>query len=172
MNNKQIILNNYLKLLRNSRQLLTNQDITLIRKAFTIVIENSHEGKKISEQEFLHILDVTLIVVNEIGLGRTSIICTLLYLSVQRNLISLEQLNSMFGAKVVQIVKGLTDISNIYQTKKLSDTDNFRKLLLTFAEDIRVQLIFLAEKLYSLHFFKKFISSLCNIGSPPLIVIC
>ena len=65
-------------------------------------------------------------------------------------MITLEQIREMFGEKVEQIIKGLKDISHIYATQRIVNSENFRKLLLSFAEDIRVQLIFLAEKLYAL----------------------
>ena len=70
--------------------------------------------------------------------------------TVEKDILPLEEVKNMFGGKVWQITKGLKDISHIYATQRIVDSENFRKLLLSFAEDIRVQLIFLAEKLYAL----------------------
>lgn len=77
-------------------------------------------------------------------------ICALLHQSVEKEQIRLDTVTDIFGQKVAQILEGLKNISHIYATQKIVDSENFRKLLLSFAQDIRVQLIFLAEKLYAL----------------------
>lgn len=107
-------------------------------------------ASELNYQEIIRILDITLIITQEIGLGRTSIICAMIHKTVEKDMLTLDQIREMFGYKVWQIVKGLKEISHIYATQKIVDSENFRKLLLSFAEDIRVQLIFLAEKLYAL----------------------
>lgn len=91
-------------------------------------------------------MDITLIITQEIGLGRTSIICAMLHKTVEKEMITLEQIREMFGEKVEQIIKGLKDISHIYATQRIVNSENFRKLLLSFAEDIRVQLILPGRK--------------------------
>ncbi|MFR5703328.1 MAG: HD domain-containing protein [Eubacterium ramulus] len=122
----------------------------MIRKAFKIAIQNETEASELNYQEIVRILDITLIITQEIGLGRTSIICAMLHKTVEKEMITLEQSGRCSGEKVEQIIKGLKDISHIYATQRIVNSENFRKLLLSFAEDIRVQLIFLAEKLYAL----------------------
>ena len=144
---RPIILSKYTAVLKSCRNLISSEDIRLIRKAFKIAIQNETEA---SDQEIVRILDITLIITQEIGLGRTSIICAMLHKTVEKEMITLEQIREMFGEKVEQIIKGLKDISHIYATQRIVNSENFRKLLLSFAEDIRVQLIFLAEKLYAL----------------------
>ena len=74
----------------------------------------------------------------------------MLHKTVEKEMLSHQQVREMFGDKVWQIIKGLKDISHIYATQRIVNSENFRKLLLSFAEDIRVQLIFLAEKLHAL----------------------
>ncbi|WP_068689288.1 RelA/SpoT family protein [Culturomica massiliensis] len=143
---------------KSCRNLLSEEDIRLVEKAFTIAIQNGTPPETSSdvtpvllpEQEVTRILDIAYIVTSEIGLGRTSLICALLHQSVEKEQIRLDTVTDIFGQKVAQILEGLKNISHIYATQKIVDSENFRKLLLSFAQDIRVQLIFLAEKLYAL----------------------
>ena len=147
---KPVILNKYTAILKSCRNLITKEDIRQIRNAFKIAIQNEAKAEKLNYREIIRILDITLIITQEIGLGRTSIICAMLHKTVEQDLLTPEQIREMFGEKVWQIIRGLKDISHIYATQRIVDSENFRKLLLSFAEDIRVQLIFLAEKLYAL----------------------
>lgn len=147
---KPVILNKYTAILKSCRNLITKEDIRQIRNAFKIAIQNEAKAEKMNYREIIRILDITLIITQEIGLGRTSIICAMLHKTVEQDLLTPEQIREMFGEKVWQIIRGLKDISHIYATQRIVDSENFRKLLLSFAEDIRVQLIFLAEKLYAL----------------------
>ncbi len=147
---RPIILSKYTAVLKSCRNLITREDIRQIRQAFKIAIKNESNASELNYQEIVKILDITLIITQEIGLGRISIICAMLHKTVEKEMLSLEQVEEMFGQKVGQIIKGLKEISHIYATQQIVDSENFRKLLLSFAEDIRVQLIFLAEKLYAL----------------------
>lgn len=147
---RPLILSKYTSVLKSCRNLISVEDIRQIRQAFKIAIKNESDASKLNYQEIIRILDITLIITQEIGLGRTSIICAMLHKAVEKDMLTLEQVRDMFGEKVGQIIRGLKEISHIYATQKIVDSENFRKLLLSFAEDIRVQLIFLAEKLYAL----------------------
>ena len=147
---KPLILSKYTHVLKSCRNLISGEDIKQIRQAFKIAIQNEVNASELNYQEIIRILDITLIITQEIGLGRTSIICAMIHKTVEKDMLTLDQIREMFGHKVWQIVKGLKEISHIYATQKIVDSENFRKLLLSFAEDIRVQLIFLAEKLYAL----------------------
>lgn len=147
---RSLILSKYTSVLKSCRNLISSDDIKQIRQAFKFAIQNATIAEQLDYREILKILDITLIITQEIGLGRTSIICAMLHKAVEKEMLSLEQIKEMFGDKVWQIIKGLKDISHIYATQRIVNSENFRKLLLSFAEDIRVQLIFLAEKLYAL----------------------
>ncbi len=147
---RSIIVKKYSSVLKSCRNLISSEDIRQIRQAFQIAIQNESKASTLNYQEIIRILDITLIITQEIGLGRISIICAMLHRTVEEGMLSLEKIRQMFGEKVWQIIKGLQDISHIYATQKIVNSENFRKLLLSFAEDIRVQLIFLAEKLYAL----------------------
>lgn len=145
-----IILEKYNAVLKSCRNLISREDLQMIRRAFKIVLRNEMEAAEPNYEDIIRILDITLIITQEIGLGRTSIICAMVHKIVEQDSLTIAQIEEMFGAKVCQIIRGLKDISHIYATQKIVDSENFRKLLLSFAEDIRVQLIFLAEKLYAL----------------------
>lgn len=147
---RSLILNKYTALLKSCKNLVTKEDIRQIRKAFKIAIQNEAYASELNYQEIIRILDIALIITQEIGLGRTSIICAMLHKTVEKDILSKEQIKELFGSKVWLIINGLKDISHIYATQRIVDSENFRKLLLSFAEDIRVQLIFLAEKLHAL----------------------
>lgn len=140
---KQMTREEKYRALRNScRNLLSPEDIQLFQQACEIASRD--------EENIDRILDTAFIITTEIGLGKTSLICTLLHPKVEEEFISLEEVRSRFGEKIAQILNGLKEISKIYATREIVDSENFRKLLLSFAEDVRVQLIFLAEKLYAL----------------------
>ena len=72
---RPIILSKYTAVLKSCRNLISSEDIRLIRKAFKIAIQNETEASELNYQEIVRILDITLIITQEIGLGRTSIIC-------------------------------------------------------------------------------------------------
>ena len=127
---RPIILSKYTAVLKSCRNLISSEDIRLIRKAFKIAIQNETEASELNYQEIVRILDITLIITQEIGLGRTSIICAMLHKTVEKEMITLEQIREMFGEKVEQIIKGLKDISHIYATQRIVNSENFRKLLL------------------------------------------
>ncbi len=147
---RPIVIRKYATVLKSCRNLISRNDIRQIRQAFDIAVKNEKSADKLNYKELIRILDITLIITQEIGLGRTSIICAMMHKTVEKDILSLDEVKEMFGNKVWQIIKGLKDISHIYATQQIVDSENFRKLLLSFAEDIRVQLIFLAEKLYAL----------------------
>lgn len=132
----------YEALQKSCRNLLSEEDVRHFQQAFEIASRD--------EKEIIRILNIALIITTEIGLGRTSLFCTLLHKKTEQDLLSIEEVRMNFGEKVAQILQGLKEISKIYATREIVDSENFRKLLLSFAEDIRVQLIFLAEKLYAL----------------------
>ena len=102
---RPIILSKYTAVLKSCRNLISSEDIRLIRKAFKIAIQNETEASELNYQEIVRILDITLIITQEIGLGRTSIICAMLHKTVEKEMITLEQIREMFGEKVEQIIK-------------------------------------------------------------------
>ena len=90
------------------------------------------------------------IAVSEIGLGTTAIVCALLHDTVEDTDISLEDIKGMFGEKIMKIIDGLTKISGVFDQTSSLQAENFRKMLLTLSDDIRVILIKLADRLHNM----------------------
>ncbi|MBS1740653.1 MAG: bifunctional (p)ppGpp synthetase/guanosine-3',5'-bis(diphosphate) 3'-pyrophosphohydrolase [Bacteroidetes bacterium] len=150
---KKIILREYRALLRALKLSLKKGDKRLLRRAFEISVD-AHKDmrRKSGEPYILHPLAVARIVVEEIGLGVTSAICALLHDTVEDTEITLEDIEQEFGVAYMKIIDGLTKISNVVDLK--ADTtvqaENFRKILLTLADDPRVILIKLADRLHNM----------------------
>jgi GTP diphosphokinase / guanosine-3',5'-bis(diphosphate) 3'-diphosphatase len=124
------------------------EDIALIRKAFAIASEaHKHVRRKSGEPYILHPIAVARIVAQDIGLGTKSIIASLLHDVVEDTDYSLEEIRHNFGDKITSIIDGLTKISDIFDKNSNLQAENFRKLLLTLSDDIRVILIKLADRL-------------------------
>jgi len=143
------IVDRYRYLLRISRNILNDEDVKLIRQAieFASLQNEQMVRRKSGVLAVIHALDVARIVIEEIGLGRTSLICALLYDAIQSSRIPVEKVNEKFGEKVANITQGLVKVVDLYNQSSSIESDNFRKLLLTFARDIRVVLIIIADRL-------------------------
>ncbi|MFD1255610.1 RelA/SpoT family protein [Mucilaginibacter terrae] len=148
---KAEILKRYRALLRASKSTLQKGDKTMIRKAFDIALE-SHAAmrRKSGEPYIYHPIAVAQIAAEEIGLGTTSIVCALLHDVVEDTDITLEDIEREFGKKVAKIIDGLTKISGVFDTNSSLQAENFRKMLLTLADDVRVILIKLADRLHNM----------------------
>lgn len=147
---KEIIIK-YRRLLKGCRNLLSSEDVNLIRKAFDIALENNENSNgRLDLKKTIKSLDIGLIIAEEIGLGRSSIISSLIYKVIVGSNIEDDYLKEMFGSTVSRIISGLRKVKQVYKQHKVVYNENFRKLLLSFSEDVRVQLIFLAQKLYHL----------------------
>jgi GTP diphosphokinase / guanosine-3',5'-bis(diphosphate) 3'-diphosphatase len=150
---KKLILREYRALLRALKLNLKKGDKSLLRHAFEMAVEaHKTTRRKSGEPYILHPLAVARIAVEEIGLGVTSAICALLHDTVEDTEITLEDIEREFNANVAKIINGLTKISSVVDLK--GDTtiqaENFRKILLTLAEDPRVILIKLADRLHNM----------------------
>ena len=148
---KKEILNRYKKLLTASRRRLEKGDKELIRKAFELAVE-AHKDmrRKTGEPYIYHPIAVAQICAEEIGLGTTSIICGLLHDTVEDTEITLADIEGMFGERVARIIDGLTKISGVFDQTSSLQAENFRKMLLTLSDDIRVILIKLADRLHNM----------------------
>jgi GTP pyrophosphokinase len=148
---KKEILNRYRGLLRSCRRKFDDDDKKLIRKAFNVAVE-AHKGvrRKSGEPYIYHPIAVARIVAEEIGLGATSIICALLHDVVEDTDMTLKDIEGMFGKKVASIIDGLTKISGVFDASSSLQAENFRKMLLTLADDVRVILIKLADRLHNM----------------------
>jgi len=148
---KKEILNRYRGLLRSSRRKFDDDDKKLIRKAFNVAVEAHKEARRKSGEPYIyHPIAVARIVAEEIGLGATAIACALLHDVVEDTDITLKDIEGMFGKKVASIIDGLTKISGVFDASSSLQAENFRKMLLTLAEDVRVILIKLADRLHNM----------------------
>ena len=106
--------------------------------------------RKSGEPYIYHPLAVAEIVVNEVGLGPTSVVCALLHDVVEDTEITLDDIRQMFGEKVATIIDGLTKISGVFDQSTSVQAENFRKMLLTLSDDVRVILIKLSDRLHNM----------------------
>ncbi|MBE6287744.1 MAG: bifunctional (p)ppGpp synthetase/guanosine-3',5'-bis(diphosphate) 3'-pyrophosphohydrolase [Mediterranea massiliensis] len=141
----QELLNDYLATKHRKR-------IEIITKAFNFA-NQAHKGikRRSGEPYIMHPLAVAKIVCNEIGLGSTSICAALLHDVVEDTDYTVEDISNIFGPKIAQIVDGLTKISGgIFGDRASAQAENFKKLLLTMSDDIRVILIKIADRLHNM----------------------
>ena len=148
---KKEIINRYRRLLRKAKPILNNGDARLIKKAFTLSLEAHKDMRRKSGEPFIfHPLAVAEICVEEIGLGTTSIIAALMHDVVEDTDIELVDIERMFGKKITRIVDGLTKIRGVFEYGTSQQAENFRKMLFTLSEDVRVILIKLADRLHNM----------------------
>jgi GTP diphosphokinase / guanosine-3',5'-bis(diphosphate) 3'-diphosphatase len=145
------ILRRYRKLLRATKMLLKGDDAKRIKKAFKIAVEAHKDMRRKSGEPYIyHPIAVAQICVDEIGLGPTSVICALLHDVVEDTDITLIEIEKDFGKKVAQIIDGLTKIAGRFEMGSSQQAENFRKMLLTLSDDVRVILIKLADRLHNM----------------------
>ncbi|CAD0006645.1 RelA/SpoT family protein [Flavobacterium chungangense] len=146
------IAQEYKELLRISYQTLSPTDKKLIRKAFDVAVDAHKEQRRKSGEAYIfHPIAVAKIVASEIGLGATSIAAALLHDVVEDTPITVEDIERLFNPKVAQLVEGLTKISMVQKDLNASmQAENFRKMILTLNDDVRVILIKLADRLHNM----------------------
>tara|TARA_Y100001970_G_scaffold289317_1_gene419295 strand:- start:802 stop:3000 length:2199 start_codon:yes stop_codon:yes gene_type:complete len=146
------IAREYKSLLKISYQTLSEDDKLLIRKALDIAIDaHSTQTRKSGKPYIFHPISVAKIVASKIGLDGQSIASALLHDVVEDSKYSIEKIEEIFGDEIAKIVEGLTKISKLKKEKILSiQAENFRKMLLTLNDDIRVILIKIADRLHNM----------------------
>ncbi|WP_396174011.1 RelA/SpoT family protein [Flavobacterium sp.] len=151
LENKEIA-KEYKNLLRISYQTLTPEDKMIIRKAFDVAVEaHKDQRRKSGEAYIFHPIAVAKIVASEIGLGATAIAAALMHDVVEDSPITVAEIEKVFNPKIAQLVDGLTKISKVKTDQEISmQAENFRKMLLTLNDDVRVILIKLADRLHNM----------------------
>jgi len=146
------IAKEYKELLRISYQTLTPEDKKIIRKAFDVAVEaHKDQRRKSGEAYIFHPIAVAKIVASEIGLGATAIAAALMHDVVEDSPITVAEIEKMFNPKIAQLVDGLTKIAKVKTDQEISmQAENFRKMLLTLNDDVRVILIKLADRLHNM----------------------
>ena len=145
------ILRQYKILLSSLKPQMQKGDHKQIRLAFEMALDAHKEMRRRSGEPYiLHPLAVAQIVAKEIGLGPVGVICALLHDVVEDTEITLEDVELEFGKKVREIIDGLTKISVIFDQHGFVQAENIRKILLTLANDVRVILIKLSDRLHNM----------------------
>ncbi len=148
---KKEILKRYRALLRACKSTLQKGDKKEIRKAFDLALESHKDMRRKSGEPYIyHPIAVAQIAAEEIGLGTTSIVCALLHDVVEDTELTLDDIEREFGKKAAKIIDGLTKISGVFDYNSSLQAENFRKMLLTLADDVRVILIKLADRLHNM----------------------
>ena len=149
-NDNKLIVDAYRRLLKSIKTPMDNKDKKNIRLAYDMAVKaHSQQRRKSGEPYILHPIEVARICAAEIGLGPTAIVCALLHDVVEDTEVTLEQLEEKFGKKIAVIVDGLTKLDNSYNVHS-PQAENFRKVLSTLIEDVRVVLIKMADRLHNM----------------------
>ena len=149
---ERIIGEQFDKLMASCAKICKNEyDKDLIQRAFFLAKE-AHEGvrRRSGEPYILHPIAVAQIVVDEIGLGVKSVVAALLHDVVEDTDYTVEDIESRFGPKIALMVDGLTKMSGVFKTSASEQAENFRKMLLTLSDDVRVILIKIADRLHNM----------------------
>ncbi|MFT7611411.1 MAG: guanosine-3',5'-bis(diphosphate) 3'-pyrophosphohydrolase [Parvicellaceae bacterium] len=148
--NKEI-LNAYRGLLRSVKVDRSKEDTKFIRKAFDVAVDAHKDMRRKSGEPYIfHPIAVARICAEEIGLGPKAIACALLHDTVEDTDITLDDVENMFGEQCRKIINGLTKISGVFDLHTSQQAENFKKMILTLPEDIRVILIKLADRLHNM----------------------
>lgn len=148
---KQNIQGLYRKLLRSLISTTSREEINYCKEIISKAYQKGFYKKDEYGLEALErILSTSAILIDEIGLKKTSIIPYLLFEAVVSNIISQEDLRKNYDEEVVKITRGLIKINDLYAKNPSIESENFAKLFITFSEDVRVVLILLADRLYLL----------------------
>ncbi len=148
---KRIVEAQFEDLLKNCPRCQSEEDKKLIKKAFNLANE-AHKGvkRKSGEPYILHPIAVAKIVAIEIGLGPKAVACALMHDVVEDTDYTIEDIERLFDKKVATIIDGLTKIAEVFDANSSLQAENFRKMLLTLTDDIRVILIKLADRLHNM----------------------
>ncbi|MCB0507729.1 MAG: bifunctional (p)ppGpp synthetase/guanosine-3',5'-bis(diphosphate) 3'-pyrophosphohydrolase [Chitinophagales bacterium] len=148
---RKAILKDYRQLLRLIRPKLKKGDDKRIRHAFEMALDAHKNMRRKSGEPYIHHpLAVAKIVTGDMGLGTTSVICALLHDTVEDTELTINDIKKEFGNTVAKIIDGLTKISKISHRTESVQAENYRKILLTLSDDIRVILIKIADRLHNM----------------------
>ena len=144
------ILNAFRGLLRTVQD-RSKEDTKFIRKAFDVAVDAHKDMRRKSGEPYIyHPIAVARICAEDMGLGATSVVCALLHDTVEDTHITLDDIEDLFGEKVRLIIDGLTKIPEVFDENASVQAENFRKMVLTISDDLRVVLIKLADRLHNM----------------------
>ncbi|MFM2286234.1 MAG: hypothetical protein RLZZ543_1731, partial [Bacteroidota bacterium] len=148
---KKEILKRYTALLRPLSDKIDKKEKQQIRKAFDLALDAHKDMRRKSGEPYIyHPIAVAQIAVSEMGLGATAVVCALLHDTVEDTDVTLDDIRRMFGETEARIIDGLTKIENVFDQSSSIQAENFRKILLTLSDDVRVILIKLADRMHNM----------------------
>lgn len=140
----------YNKLRKSIMSTMTDEDKVNLDKAYRLAVtSHANQRRKSGEPYVLHPIEVARICTEEIGLGPTAVICAILHDVVEDTSISIDDISEIFGPKIRTIVDGLTKLDGLYNVES-PQAENFKKVLSTLVEDVRVVLIKMADRIHNL----------------------
>jgi len=152
---KKLIMHAYRMLLKSIKSKMDATDRNSIRMAYEIAVDaHSKQRRKSGEPYILHPIEVARICAEEIGLGPTAIASALLHDVVEDTEVTLEQIKEKFGDRIALIVDGLTKLDGLYNVAS-PQAENFKKVLRTLLQDVRVVLIKMADRLHNMRSLMK-----------------
>ncbi|NRB63350.1 MAG: bifunctional (p)ppGpp synthetase/guanosine-3',5'-bis(diphosphate) 3'-pyrophosphohydrolase, partial [Saprospiraceae bacterium] len=147
---KKLIQDAYRQLLRSIKVDIDDLDSRNIRQAYELAVQaHSQQRRKSGEPYILHPIAVARICAEEIGLGPTAIVSALLHDVVEDTDVNLKEIRERFGRKIAKIVDGLTKLDSAYNAQS-PQAENFKKVLSTLVDDVRVVLIKMADRLHNM----------------------
>ncbi len=150
-------LTTYRNVLQAASSTLTKEDLVVIRDLLRKTIENgAAQARQRTLNPVTKNLQTILLAVEEIGLGRVAVVSAIIYDAVRAGVLTLEEAEQRFDASIFVVVRGLSRATDLYAKSVAIETENFRKLLLTFAEDIRVVFMLIAKRVYVMRNLDKF----------------
>lgn len=153
---KKEFFTKYRLLLRNLYSFLEKDDISKMKNLMKQVVAKECYGRdKNGINGLLRNIDTALIATTEIGLKRTSVLALLLYRPVYKGVITNEEVKELFGEDITLMIQRLLRTSDLYTRNTAVNSENFHHLLLSFAEDVRVILIMIADRLCMMRLGKK-----------------
>ncbi len=151
MQERKEILNAFRGLLRVTKDNRNKEETRMIRKAFDVAVEAHKDMRRKSGEPYIyHPIAVAKICAEEMGLGPTAVICALLHDTVEDTYITLEDIEDLFGKTVSRVIDGLTKIPDVFDENVSIQAENFRKMILTISDDLRVVLIKIADRLHNM----------------------
>ncbi|GHT29254.1 GTP pyrophosphokinase [Bacteroidia bacterium] len=156
---KQLFASKYRQLLNSLYSFLENEDIHKLRELMQRAVSMNCYGRdKNGINGLLRNMDTALIASCEIGLKRSPIISLLLYRPVLKQIVTIEEIEKLFDTDVALIISRLLKTSDLYARNTAVDSENFHHLLFTFAEDVRVILLMIADRLYMMRVGKNLVN--------------
>lgn len=138
-------------LVSEGKKHLTRFNADLVERAFRFCIEAHKKDLRVSgEPYYTHPANVALIVIREIPLDDVSVVAALLHDVIEDTTFSLKDLRAEFGAEVAEIVDGATKIADVFKSREITQAENYRKLLLSLVNDVRVILVKFADRLHNM----------------------